>query len=48
MKVLGEHLLSQVGHMQCALRSYPVMAGSRYMEVGHNIGSDSSGPSWGL
>lgn len=48
MKVLGEHLLSQMRHIQYALRSYPVMAGSRYMEVGHNIGSDSSEPSWRL
>lgn len=35
---------------QCStpFRSYPVMAGSRYMEVGHNIESDSSRPSWRL
>lgn len=36
MKVLGEHLLSQMEHMQYTLRSYPVTAGSRYMEVEHN------------
>lgn len=28
--------MSQMEHMQYTLRSYPVMGGSRYMEVGHN------------
>lgn len=46
MKVLQEHLLLQMGHMQCGLRSYPVMAASGYMEGGHKMGPGSKGSSW--
>lgn len=47
VKVLQEHLPLQMGHVHCALRSYPVTAGRGYMEGGHKMGPGSRGPSWG-
>lgn len=46
VKVLWEHLL-HTGHAQRAIRSYPVTAGSGYVEGGHEMGPGSRGSSWG-